>query len=77
MHFQEIYVEYFIDIENINIEIPRRVTDFFGWIFVKNTICNFIKYSMLNEIIFSLKILMLSTFNNENGGRISMKTWKL
>ena len=30
MHFQEIYVEYFIDIENINIEIPRRVTDFFG-----------------------------------------------
>ena len=77
MHFQEIYVEYFIDIENINIEIPRRVTDFFGWIFVKNTICNFIKYSMLNEIIFSLKILMLSTFNNENGDRISMKTWKL
>ena len=77
MHFQEIYVGYFIDIENINIEIPRRVTDFFGWIFVKNTICNFIKYSMLNEIIFSLKILMLSTFNNENGDRISMKTWKL
>ena len=30
MHFQEIYVEYFIDIENINKEIPRRVTDFFG-----------------------------------------------
>ena len=77
MHFQEIYVGYFIDIENINIEIPRRVTDFFGWIFVKNTICNFIKYSMLNEIIFSLKILMLSTFSNENGDRISMKTWKL